>query len=314
MRSKTPQKGQHSELYIAHESLTELTLQSRVPKAQAIKLAWEIPLMVGGFFTLFFGIAALIILGPLVSQGAIQSQLAWTIALLICVAPSALIWAALLSSTGYQVFTFDHSQQQVISTMTNLLGRTRTQRIPFGDIQDIELTENDSHERDSSFISIYLVLKNRKKLLLSHSPSIRDQIEWTTTLKNHRTISEKVRVCLGLSNYVTSGERAQDVRIPTEAELQQANEEALASLRQMADLLFSDKLSKEKHTEKLREQVAHSPHDPTAWEELAMALALQHNTRSEVQDAYRRAEMLYREQGKQDQAAHIASLLNRFSS
>lgn len=308
MRTPTPQTGQEDELQIVQESPTTLTLQTRVSKAQAMRLAWATRFPLGVGFTFFLGIIALMIMSSS-GQGVTQNSVGW--AVYIGLVPFALVWACTLFSACYQTLTFDRAQQQLIWKTTNLVGKSRVRRILFTNIQAVDLTEQDSEMDDSA--SLFLVLTNKRKLHLSRSPSIRNQIDWTTTLKNHRELAEKIRLCLGLPPDLTLGKRSEEVRIPTEAELQESTAASRERLKQLIGMGFSGQKGRQKRIKDLREQVAHDSDNPKAWDQLGVALSFQRDEISEVQNAYRRAEMLYRKQGELDRADELAALLKKLT-
>lgn len=304
MRTPTPQTGQEAELQIIQESSTTLTLQTRVSKAQAMRSAWATRLTVGIGFTFFLGIVALMVMSGS-GQGVSQNSVVW--AVYMGLVPLALVWACLLFSACYQTLTFDRAQQQLIWKTTNLVGKSRVRRILFANIQAVDLTEQDSEMDDSASLS--LVLTNKRKLQLSHSPSIRDQIDWTTTLKNHQELAEKMRLCLGLP----PGKRLEEVRIPTEAELQASTAASRERLKQLMGMVFSGRKGRQKRIKDLREQVSHDSNNAKAWDQLGVALSFQRDEISEVQNAYRRAEMLYRKEGELDRADELAALLKKLT-
>lgn len=309
MRTTTPQTGQENELQIVQESSTTLTLQTRVSKAQAMRSAWATRLTLGIGFTFFLGIIALMAMSWS-GQGVTQNSVVW--AVYIGLVPFGLVWAGLLFTACYQTFTFDRAQQQLIWKKTNLAGKSRVRRILFSDIQAVDLTEQDSEMDDSASPS--LILTNKRKLQLSHSPSIRDQIDWTTTLKNHRELAEKIRLCLGLPPDLTPGKRSEEVRIPTEAELQKSTAASKERLKQLTGMVFSGRKGRQERIKALREQVAHNPNNARAWDRLGIALSFQRDDISEAQNAYRRAEMLYRKQGELNRADELAALLKKLTN
>ena len=118
-----------------------------------------------------------------------------------------------------------------------------------------------------------------------------------------------MRLCLGLP----PGKRLEEVRIPTEAELQASTAASRERLKQLMGMVFSGRKGRQKRIKDLREQVSHDSNNAKAWDQLGVALSFQRDEISEVQNAYRRAEMLYRKEGELDRADELAALLKKLT-
>jgi hypothetical protein len=233
-----------------------------------------------------------------------------------------LIWKA-VEDSGYKTFTFDRIQKQLVINTATIIGRKVVKTIPFSQIRDVQWHERQ-HEGIS--MSVFLVLDDREVLGITHPNKIvissfgsvtsARTVKILTANKHHQELLFLVRDALGLSTQEIADRLERMPTIPTEEELQQQQSQAIAdareSLKKIAKLTFASQESKSADLELLRSQVRNYPEDPQKWEQLAQVLSLQKNqSKDEVVDAYRKAELLYLDRGNAIAAAVIAQTLKK---
>jgi hypothetical protein len=314
------------------ETETELMLQPYASRRKVMSSAWMGML---GFLLLVLPFTILptflvtlfgLILLSAISPGLQNSWFAVSAILLLWGAAFALIgfliWQAIADS-GYKIILFDRVQKQLIINTATIIGRKVVKTIPFGQIRDAQLSER---QYDRISISVFLVLDDWEFLGLTHPNTINlsnfgsvttaKTVETLTASKHHQELLLAVRNILGFSTYEISAQLQHSRAIPTEAELEQQQayeiEAAKESLKKIAKLTFASKESRSAELESLRTKTLTHREDPQVWEEFALVLSLQKNApKTEVVNAYRRAESLYLDRQDIESATAISELLKR---
>lgn len=229
-------------------------------------------------------------------------------------------------TNGFQTFVFDRCQQKLIINTINLLGRKHIRTIAFSEIRDVQLYDSQKEDADPDFIvHVSLVLGDSKIMGITHPPTIilsrfnsshKNRSQSLKLLKYHQEMCLSVRDCLGLSGFQIPKDWLIDKEIPTEAELQQKQAEekeaAMSLLRGVFKTIFMNQKGQQNQSDLARQRTIASPHDPHAWEQLALLLACQKNPPlDEVASAYRQAARLFRENGDADQARSIDRTLQK---
>jgi hypothetical protein len=314
------------------ENSTELMLQPYASRSKVMRTAWMgmlgfllmvLPFTIlPTFLVTLFGLIALSAVAPGLQNHPFTLTvilLLWGTAFLGIV---FLIWKA-VEDSGYKTFTFDRIQKQLVINTATIIGRKVVKTIPFSQIRDVQWHERQ-HEGIS--MSVFLVLDDREVLGITHPNKIvissfgsvtsARTVKILTANKHHQELLFLVRDALGLSTQEIADQLERMPTIPTEEELQQQQSQAIAdareSLKKIAKLTFASQESKSADLELLRSQVRNYPEDPQKWEQLAQVLSLQKNqSKDEVVDAYRKAELLYLDRGNAIAAAVIAQTLKK---
>ncbi len=319
--------------YSVGTSSTELVLQPRCSRRQAMRAAWLglvgfevflLPLTIlPTFLVMVFILMTLSLTTPVFLNHWITKVfifLLWA----ACLATIALLTGKAVRESGYTTFIFDCIQKHFAIHTVNLLGRKSVRKIAFEQIRDTKFQE---YESDGVSIAICLLLEKRKILgftqqeiitLSSFSSEEYKTVANLTALKHHKELLYLVRKTLGLSTHEID-EWLRDFRIPTEVELQQEKTQAILKAKdtvrtfgKVTKTIFSGEQAKQAELEVWRQKTRYLPEDPDVWEQFALLLALQKNvSRDEVVSAYRRAEALYRGRGDITNAMKITQTLKR---
>jgi hypothetical protein len=316
------------------ETETELMLQPYASRRKVMSSAWMgmlgfllmvIPFTIlPTFLVTLFGLIILSTVAPGLQNSWITLSalfLLWGTAFVLII---FLTWKAIADS-GYKTFVFDRIQKQLTINTATIIGRKVVTIIPFGQIRDAQLSER---QYDRISISVFLVLDDWEFLGLTHPNTINlssfgsvttvKTVETLTASKHHQELLLAVRNILGFSTYEISAQLQHSRAIPTEAELEQQQayeiEAAKESLKKIAKLTFASKESRSAELESLRTKTLTHREDPQVWEEFALVLSLQKNApKTEVVNAYRRAESLYLDRQDIESATAISEILNRIS-
>jgi hypothetical protein len=245
-------------------------------------------------------------------KGAIVLQSVFLFSPYVWMTAISIAVAILIYFNPYWVtWTLDRDSCQFIRTTHRcLLGKSK-RSFSFDQIREVKVDQYESADSEGVVCAyLCIVLTSGKEIKLSQSKFSYDKREKAIALKYHREIAEKMRHYLGLST--PPQERAEDVYVPSIAEIQQEKAAAWAMLKDLFSAVFSKPEMKQAKINELRQQIAQDPHEAKKWEQLGLFLVQQKATLQEGFNAYRRAEQLYRDCGEIEKADEIKTLLRRY--
>lgn len=199
MRTIGQPRGKESQLQIVHETSQEITLQiGEIPKAAVMKKA-KVSMILG--LIIMLSLISFVLVFVFINNRAEMliaqnSFYLFYLLPLVFVISSIVMIALGFYSPLFIFWTFNCSNQEIIKSTTNLLGKTHTYTFPFNEVEGIHVKEH--HDSPQALTELYMVLKSGKQLTLSVSSYTHKESEKAINLEYHQLLAEKMRRYAGL--------------------------------------------------------------------------------------------------------------------